>query len=432
MGKVASVPLEYELLQRGKAEYSLARYYVSRQYLLSFCAAFVFFFMIFFVNQILLLAKQIPMNKIAPDSLFTLVLLAIPQFLLYTFPFATLTGASMVIGEFTSTNEILALRSVGYSLRRIYAPIICISIVLSCTTFLVADMLLPYSAVQYRKLYTHLMSSLPTLEVKSNSSNSIGDVIISNGHVEGQTINDLVIMQKQSNGDDQLLGAAKGTLALVDPLNFIYMLDLENPNLMVTRKNSLEDWSVAKGKHARLFLDFSSQVPSMGTNAPSNLSTVDLLAKIRKNSKALQEDVQDWRKDLRQASDELAFGLSDAATGRKQLVSDYQHFKSLGKKRPEDFYLQYFRAELQKKFALSAACFFLVFIAFPLSFVKFRHGRLLGFAISMLVAVSYWYLLFFAQLQVFSHMVNPLFWIWMPNALMFVLAMVLLKIRRMT
>ena len=58
----------------------------AREYLLSFVVAFIFFFFIFFINQILLLAQKILIKQVDYRSVLSLVLLSVPQFLLYTFP----------------------------------------------------------------------------------------------------------------------------------------------------------------------------------------------------------------------------------------------------------------------------------------------------------------------------------------------------------
>jgi lipopolysaccharide export system permease protein len=44
----------------------------------------------------------------------------------------------------------------------------------------------------------------------------------------------------------------------------------------------------------------------------------------------------------------------------------------------------------------------------------------------MLVAVLYWYLLFFAQMQIFSLSITPAILIWSPNLIMFISGLVLL------
>jgi lipopolysaccharide export system permease protein len=69
---------------------------------------------------------------------------------------------------------------------------------------------------------------------------------------------------------------------------------------------------------------------------------------------------------------------------------------------------------------------------FPLSFIRVKHGRLIGFGLSMLVACLYWFLLFFAQLKIFDVAVSPGFLIWAPDAIMFCFGgLMLLTMRRL-
>ncbi|MEA4860835.1 MAG: LptF/LptG family permease, partial [Sphaerochaeta sp.] len=109
------------------ARFRLVYSHVGREYLLSFVVAFFFFFFIFFINQILLIAQRILLKQVDYFSVLQLVLLSIPQFLLYTFPFSSLTASSMVIGDLSGNNEILAIRSSGISLKHVFFPIIIIS-----------------------------------------------------------------------------------------------------------------------------------------------------------------------------------------------------------------------------------------------------------------------------------------------------------------
>lgn len=426
---MASVLLEFSLGKK-RASYSLAMRYVGRQYLLSFFVAFIFFFLIFFVNQILLLAKQIPMEKIAMKPLFLLVLFAIPQFLLYTIPFASLTGASMAIGEFGSTNEILALRSVGFPLRRIYQPIIILSLVLSLGTYLISDVVLPYSASQYKQLYTSLLTSLPTLDFKSNSSNKIGNIIFANGEVDDNTIYKLLIMQKTSTNDDQILSSPKGTLLATDLNNYIYDIQLENPELIETKKNSLNDWSLATGSKADYSIDLTSQIQGINKSFPSHLQSAVLHQKINTLLPDYQEDTQEWIQKQHKENDIIAAELNKENPHFAVIANASAEKAHLLNDQPINFYLQYYRAELNKKRALSMACFFLVFMTFPLSFIRFKHGKFVGFGVSMLVAVCYWYLLFYCQLQIFSTAINPAFLLWLPDFVLFAVGILLIKLRK--
>lgn len=184
--------------------------HVGREYLLSFVVAFMFFFFIFFINQILLIAQRILLKNVDFLAVFQLIILSIPQFLLYTFPFSSLTASSMVIGDLSSSNEILAMRASGISMRRIFIPIIALSLVFSFATFLTADKALPWSTRQYKVLYTDLMRDLPTLELSSNTTNTIGERVMVNKEVTGSTVHDIILFDLAKKGQSQVLSSPKG------------------------------------------------------------------------------------------------------------------------------------------------------------------------------------------------------------------------------
>ena len=154
--------------------------YITKEFLKNFLVSFFFFFAIFFVNSILLLVQKILLKNISFAVMIEMVLLYMPQFLVYTFPFATLTSSSMVLGDMSSSNELLALRSLGIERKKVYLPLIVLSLILSICTFLISDILQPYTSVIYRDKLSSLMAEMPTMEIESNSTNSIGNIVLSN------------------------------------------------------------------------------------------------------------------------------------------------------------------------------------------------------------------------------------------------------------
>ncbi|MDD3824213.1 MAG: LptF/LptG family permease, partial [Sphaerochaetaceae bacterium] len=151
---------------RSGSSYAILRSYILRQFLVSLLVAFLFFFFIFFINQLLLFAQRILLKNVNVLSVMKLVGLSIPQIMLYTIPFSTLSAAAMVIGDLSERNEILALRASGIPLRKMFAPIAVCALLLAVGTFLVADILVPYSNQRFRTIYAQLMRDLPTLEIE--------------------------------------------------------------------------------------------------------------------------------------------------------------------------------------------------------------------------------------------------------------------------
>lgn len=406
--------------------------FIGREYILAFLVAFVFFFFIFFINQILILAKRILLGNVDFFTMLHLVVLAIPQFLLYVFPFASLSGAAMVIGDLNSSNEILALRSSGFSLYDIFKPIIIISILISVFCFLVADILLPYSALQYQKLYVQLLTKTPGVELKSYSTNVFDNLLITNGEVKDNKIEDVTIINSYDD-NSYLIQSKMGTLNLLDVNNLIYSLDVESPTIIFTNTKEPNIWDMAKAKEAKFFIDFSNNLARVSASIPSNLSSVDLISKIKRSKPILLSNKENKFEDRSSVILNLAknFEINNAMDNlvANEFVEGYNNFPTI-EINHIDFYLQYYRAELYKKMALSAACFFLILITIPLSYLKFKHGRLVGFSLSMFVAVIYWYLLFIAQLKTFQYPLNPIFLMWFPNILILLISSILIKVWR--
>ncbi|MBN2859745.1 MAG: LptF/LptG family permease [Sphaerochaetaceae bacterium] len=409
---------------------TLVHRYIAREFLLSFLVAFLFFFFIFFINQILLYAQRILLKQVPIRQMLTLVALSMPQILLYTIPFSTLSGASMVIGNLSSNHEIIAMRALGISLFQMLRSVIISALVLSVITFTIADSVLPVSHLQFKRLYTDLLRTLPTMELTSYSVNEVGDVVIVTQEVQDGYLENPVLFTTNNSGEQVFISAQSGTLELIDLQRFIYKLELWEVSILSSEREAggTGGFRYGQGESMIYYLDFSSQVEQVRNVSPSQMSSRDLIDQIRirmeDHEKAISQRsvlLEQVLRDIEQAkhSDETEYaGLS---------LSDlYDRKASLEQTPPVNFYLQYYRAELHKKFALSASALILTLISFPLSFVNIRHGRLFGFGLSLLVAALYWAMLFVAQTQIIRTNIHPLFLMWAPNLLILSISMLLI------
>ena len=406
--------------------------YVTKEFLKNFIVSFFFFFVIFFVNSILLLVQKILLKNISLGEMLEMVLLYMPQFLVYTFPFATLTASSMVLGDMSSSNELLALRSLGLSRYRIYLPLIVLSLILSVCTFLVSDVLQPYTSVIYRDKLTVLMAEMPTMEIESNGTNTVGNVVLSNGKADGNTIEDIVLLTKDESDYDKTVISSKGELEVIDPAMFVYALTLDNPELLISDVSDSSNYAYAESESATFYLDFSSQIPSLTSTSPVNLSSKDLMVTINERNEKQSADRKEYYEDkedylltiadtLISSQDELYLSSYDVQSIQNNLIN-LLYLGSL----PINFYGQYYKSELTKKYALSLACFVLTLLTLPLSAVRVKHGKLTGFAIAILIAVAYWYALFAVQLFIFDISFSPALLILLPDILIAVIALILI------
>ncbi len=409
--------------------------YVGREYILSFIVAFLFFFFIFFVNQILVLAQRILLKSVRITDVLLLVVFSIPQFLMYTMPFSSLASASMVIGNLSSQNEVLAIRSSGIHIRHVFLPIIAISIVLSFATLLIADRMIPYTTERYKEKYSEVLKSVPTLELKSYSSTRFGKRVISNGAVEGNVIHDVLIFDDSNSKESRVISATSGRIELLDISRFLYRLDLENPQILVTDSSSLMTYNLASASEMSLYLDLSSNASGIVNITPSQMS-ISQLKEAASERLSEQNSIENQRQhEISLFATALGTSLSDLESGRdsdvmKALDNAYDLAETKAHK-DFSFYYQYYRSELQKKIALSLACTFLVFVAFPISFFKVKSGRLIGFGMAMFVAVAYWFFIYYMHVRAISSALHPALFLWAPNAVVFAVGLVLiLRVRK--
>lgn len=407
--------------------------YVTKEFLKNFIVSFLFFFVIFFVNSILLLVQKILLKNISVGEMVEMVLLYMPQFLVYTFPFATLTASSMVLGDLSSSNELLALRSLGIARIRIYMPLVILSLIMSICTFLISDVLQPYTSVIYRDKLAVLMAEMPTMEIESNGTNSVGNIILSNGRAEGNTIEDIVLITKEDTDYEKTVISRKGELEIIDPVNFVYSLTLTEPELLIADVSDAENYAFAESESASLYLDFSSQIPSLTSTSAVNLSSSELMETINERNVRQSDDRKAYYESKEERYETISSILKSAQkkgeapgeSDKKEIESSLKSIEYLGTL-PVNFYGQYYKSELGKKFALSLACFVLTLLTLPISTVRVKHGKLTGFAIAILIAVAYWYMLFAVQLLIFDITFDPYILILLPDIVIAAAALALI------
>lgn len=365
-----------------------------------------------------------------------LVSLSMPQIMLYTIPFSTLSAASMVIGDLSANNETLALRAAGISLFKMFRAIIVGAILLSFVTYLIADFLIPYSNVRFKTLYSTLLRDLPTMEIDPYSINTIGDVSIVTGEVKDGVMYSILLFDQSNKKENQIISATRGEITLVDISTFTYRLDLYDVLFLTNDSSDKKVYSYASGDTMTYYLSFSSQMGQITDMSPSKMTSKELLNRIALREvefKKVRLTLETRKNNLIDEKNLLTLTPDKKEEETLHKIEKLEkEIERIDKEKPIDFYLQYYRAEFHKKIALSMSSLILALVAFPLSFLKIKHGRLFGFGLSLFVAALYWAMLFIGQSQIIRVAIHPLFFMWAPNAIiLFVTLALLFRTRRL-
>jgi len=97
----------------------------------------------FAIGSLFDLVRRITESGLPISVAFQIVLLKMPQFVVFAFPMSMLLASLMAYSRLTSDSELIALRSIGITPYRLVVPMLILSLLVSGLTFAVSDYLAP-------------------------------------------------------------------------------------------------------------------------------------------------------------------------------------------------------------------------------------------------------------------------------------------------
>ncbi|HET6450752.1 MAG TPA: LptF/LptG family permease [Spirochaetia bacterium] len=406
----------------------LAWLYVSREYLLSFAVAFLFFFFLFFINQVLVMAEDIFSKKVAFWDVVRLIVYSLPIVVAFAFPFGSLVGSLMAVGRLSSDNELLAFGSLGVAPRQILMPMLFLGLAFSSVSFVTNDYFLPLGNLKFAEVYRRVLYSNPGLELEPYSVKRYENTTIITGPVDGRQIRNVVIVDKSVEGNRRVITADDARLDESSEQPGVVSLALDHvfTQLSYPRDGDRYDYTTADSMVYTILLQNISSV-SLGGLTPSTMSSRDLWRQIRDKSvderaARSQRDAQVARlqfglaSSLRAAEREASRDPSTIGAGRVALGGLWRNWTAEAGRSVTDMSLQSFRVELNRKFSMPVGCLVFAFFAFPVGVRARRSGRTVGFGIGLFVAIVYWGLLVAGQTFGVRMSLSPAFSMWFPDA----------------
>ncbi|WP_037571548.1 LptF/LptG family permease [Spirochaeta cellobiosiphila] len=422
-----------------RRSYTKIYIYISKELIFSFLVSFLFFFFLFFVNQILVLAEVILSKRIPLWDVLLLIFFSLPAIIALSAPFGSLVGALMTVGRLSSDNEILSMQAVGVSLPRIFIPIFCLSIIISLMSFIVNDYFLPLGILNFNKHYKKIVYQMPQLELESYMVKKINDTVLITGDVKDNLINNLLIIDKDTEKNNRVISSSSAELIKGDKNSDILSLKLLDvlgltPDKKV--KNDFEYFESDKMLYNILLKDLTNQVQNL---SPREMSSYDVYQEIKKKEK----DFLVKKTENRRSIDKNFFDLSVAYSSSTSESVDLKRYRyddtdlkrklrTLERSKmkiKEDRSIHSWKLEFNQKFSLPFSCIVFTFIAFPIGLFSKRSGRSVGFGIGVLLSLIYWGLLVSGRTLGYKANLNPVISMWTPNILMFTLGLILFSIR---
>ena len=402
--------------------------YVGREYLLAFAVAFLFFFFLFFLNQILVMAEEIFSKKVAFWDVVKLILYSLPVVIAFSFPFGSLVGALMSIGRLASENELLAFGSLGVPPRQLLAPLLILGICFSLVSFVMNDYFMPLGNLRFVQIYRRILYSNPTLELEPYAVKRYEDTTIITGGVQGRRISDIFIIDRSPEGSRRIITAREARLDQSEDRGGSVSLTLDKVFTEVSNPHDGDRYDYTLSDSLVYTIPLKNiTTAAIGGLTPSSMSSADVWKQIRLKSGDQKKAIQQQTERVAALRFALAGGLQAAvhslaaAPGledaqRRSLDSQWHELTAEQDRNVTDQTLRSYLVEIHRKFSMPAACLVFAFFAFPVGLRARRSGRTVGFAVGLLVAIVYWGMLIAGQTFGVRMSLSPAFSMWFPDA----------------
>lgn len=119
-----------------------------------------------FISADLVNVVRIATDHGAPLSkIFQLIMLRLPQVMVWTFPMAVLLGALLSLSRLSASSEIVAMQAGTVSFYRIVAPVIVVGLLVSGLALSIEEWVVPAANYEYRRVMTEDVQGgrLPTV-----------------------------------------------------------------------------------------------------------------------------------------------------------------------------------------------------------------------------------------------------------------------------
>ncbi len=362
-----------------------------------------------------------------------LLLYSFPTFLTLAVPFATLTAALMAYGSFSSENEIMAMRSVGFSRLVIFQPVFVWGIILTVISFMANDYLLPSGRRAFQRLWVELAITHPGLELTEYSARKLRNSILVTGAIDKSGIHPLLIIERENSGSKSTLMSKIATTETLKDSDKVPGLMLYDVFTLIPEKKNRQEWSWSNASsmsYRLLTNDSNLAVPQKG---PTTMRVAEVHEVVQEKKQALDERAKTHSYEVSIASWAYAMNYYDASldnlTARQSVESELERQRgeldTLRSNVPEDGVLLVWTLEYFQKFAVPFSCIPFVILAFPLGLKARKSGRAVGFFIGLLLATFYWSLLIVGRSLGLRAAASPFTVMVLPDIILLIIGIIL-------
>jgi len=303
-------------------------------------------------------------------TVLSFLILVLPFSLTFTIPWGFLTALLLVFGRISADNELIALKANGVSIPRLCVPVFLLAFVLTAICFWINIEVAPRAEQRMTRAIVDIATSNPAALFRSDEVvDQFPDRRVYVGGKDGNTLKNLIVFEINEKSEPTKMVYAKRGILTSDP---------ENPRLLLKL--------------------FDARFEQRDEEDPRNLGKIRQGIVLSEGvfPIALTEFYNEYLSGRRLSSytlSELMAFIREGADGKAQEAS----------------------VEFNKRFSASLACVAFALIAIPLGITTHRKETSVGFALSLVVAFTYFFFIIMADTFRGNAAAYPALLIWMPN-----------------
>jgi LPS export ABC transporter permease LptF len=357
--------------------------FVSRELLVNVLFAIVVLSLVLVVGNIFRKLLPLLVNHDVPmEYLLTFIAYVLPFSLIFTIPWGLLTAILLVFGRLSADNELIALRSNGVSVTRVCIPLAAIALVCTAICLWLNVQVAPAAQEKLRSTIFDLATRDPMALFGSDQViDEFPGRKIYVGKKEGNKLENIIVFEMGANSMPMKVTYARTG-----------MLEADLPNKRI------------------LMHLYQARYQERDERAPLDLRKIH--DGINMAEGTLPISLEELYEKEKKRPSRSALSIEQLL---EQLKSEDKRERSAS------------RTEINKRFSFPFACMAFALIGVPLGVTAHRRETSIGFAMGLIVAITYFLFVIIGDTLRGNPKVHPELLVWFPNVLFLVLGAFLFR-----
>ncbi len=416
----------------------IATKYILSEYLPTFFICFIFFFMMYIINHILVIIKPLIEKNIPFDLVWMMIVTILPTYTMFSFPFSILLATLMTIGRFSGDNEIVAFKSVGISLTTVFKPVFITGIIVMLVAFGINDRLKPLGMKKQFETRNKIATIKPTLYFKSKTVKKYGSKVLFTDTVRDTSINGIIIIDRDNDNQKRIISAKKALFQTPEEMKEAVEIQMEDAMVQFQQKDRPQEFHYGFAETIKYYIKFMDFDDSNSFRSSADVkNTLELLKDVKTQRTNLNNEINNKEGEyirnqelFRETAYSTYYQNNRSSNSNKNNLRGLDNYlnsmDTLKSDKPNTYSLNRRKIDFYDKFSLPLACIIFVIFGAPIGIYSKRAGYAFGFIVGLMLCGIYWFF-YYGMIVMGKKMILPPFLsVFLPNIVFFVIGIIIL------